>query len=85
MGNYTTPRYGTSQAPIHDGVFLHPSSLTPIVQNSPRPSTTKQSVQSADPSDWRRMAEEWAKAKQRGDGGYSTPMSDGGRHTPRSR
>lgn len=85
MGNYTTPRYGTTQAPVHDGVFLHPSSLTPIVQSSPRPSAPRPPVPSADPSDWRRMAEEWAKAaKQRGDG-YSTPMSDGGRHTPRSR
>ena len=84
MGNYTTPRYGAAPAPVHDGVFLHPSSLTPVVQSSPRPSSSKPPV-SADPNDWRRMAEEWAKAKQRGDGGYSTPMSDGGRHTPRSR
>lgn len=84
MGNYTTPRYGASQA-VHDGVFLHPSSLTPIVQSSPRQSTPRATVQSSDPNDWRRMAEEWAKGKQRGDGGYSTPMSDGGRHTPRSR
>lgn len=85
MGNYATPRYGSTQAPVHDGVFLHPSSLTPIVQSSPKPSAPKPPVQSADPNDWRRMAEEWARAKQRGDGGYSTPMSDSGRHTPRNR
>lgn len=85
MGSYTTPRYGAAQAAVHDGVFLHPSSLTPIVQSSPRPSVSRAPVQSADPNDWRRMAEEWAKGKQRGDGGYSTPLSDGGRHTPRSK
>ncbi|XP_063222520.1 transcription elongation factor SPT6 isoform X2 [Bacillus rossius redtenbacheri] len=80
-----TPRYG-QQTPSHPGPFLHPGSLTPAHRTPSHrsagatPQRPAVASMPAEPMDWGKAAEAWAKLKNHE---QNSPRMDG-RATPRS-